>query len=651
MPDRRPAVVTVDRPTDHVASAAWRRLGLTGVAPTRIEVLKESWKTDAYRLAGCGPAGVDVIAARHATDATFVERTIYGEILPLSEVPRLRLHGVIDEADGTTWMFLDDAGEDMLDLRHHADRCLAGAWLGRLHRDLAGMSFADQLPDRGPADTLVTLRSAGESLGAVRRAGQLDDAGGRLIEDVIRRLDVVMAGWDRCADALADLPTTLVHADYVGKNLRRRRGPGEPDVLPFDWEMSGWGPPLRDLAFLDLGAYLGGARSVWGRRAADLDELADIGRLFGLVAAIAWEVPGLETGWLPRHLARTRVFHERLGSVLVRIGLEPSPARRNRGRAGVSVFDHLVRGLTTMEPRTAVNVVDVIDSEPNAFRSTFPSEIVRCLFDDGQERRLLVKRYVPGLHRGDRYWEGGPYEARIYDEILAAHDLDTPVHFGSWSDPRTGDTFLALEYVEGWRLSLSEPRWMIDAARWLGRLHRDATATAEGQPGIRRYDAPFFEGRSRDALASVRGKYPDATWIASLVRRFDTDMVPRLLGSEPVFIHGEPYPANVIISDGRIRTVDWQSAAIGPWPVDLACLTDGRWPAEVIEASVAAYAEERWPSGAPASFHDELDAARVYWSMRWLGADVDATTASKHPRYVERLRVSAERLGLVAAAG
>ena len=136
-----------------------------------------------------------------------------------------------------------------------------------------------------------------------------------------------------------------------------------------------------------------------------------------------------------------------------------------------------------------------------------------------------------------------------------------------------------------------------------------------------------------------------------LVGWFDTVMVARLLDGDQVFIHGEPYPANVIVNRGRIRTVDWQSAAIGPWAVDLACLTEGPWPTDSVEASQSAYARERWSDEAPSSFDNELEAARVYWSLRWLGTYADPTTASRQAGYIERLRASAERLGLVAAAG
>ena len=638
---------------------AWRRLGLTSTDPARIEVLKESHKTSAWRLVACGPAGADIVATRRATWTTLVERTIYHDVLSRSGGPSLRLHGVVDEDDGTTWMFLDDAGEIMPDLRNPAHRALAATWLGRVHVDLIGASFAESLPDRATDDALRTLRSTRAALRAAQGDDHLDVDGSRFLDALVRRLDAVESRWEAVAESVAGLPTTLVHGDYVAKNLRLRGDRDGHSMVPFDWEMGGWGVPLRDLSLIDLGAYLEIARPFWGPRAAELDRLADIGRLFGLVAAVSWDMPALQSGWLRRPLKRLAVYHERLGSVLVRLGMTAGagPARNTEDEAPatdseherVAADDRLSRGLRSMEPRGIARVIDVLDLEPNPFSSTFPSEIVRCALDDGVERRLFVKRYIPGIHDGDGYWGGGPYEARIYDDVLVAHDLGTPAYFGSWSDPRTGDTFLAMEFVDGWRLNRTEPSWMVEAARWMARLHRDVTPTAVRHPAVRVYDEAFFRRWSRRAGAAVRSAEPDASWVDPLVRLFDEVMVPRLLDSEPVFIHGEPYPENMIVAGRRICTVDWQSAAIGPGAIDLACLTEGPWPLEIVAACRDAYVRCRWPNATSPLFDRTLEAARLYWAMRWLGTDADATTSERQAGYVERLRDAAVQLGVVAA--
>jgi aminoglycoside phosphotransferase (APT) family kinase protein len=661
MHDPRPPITVVERPADHSAFTAWRRLGLTSADAARIEVLKESEKTTAYRLVGCGPAGADIVATRRATETTLVERTIYGDVLSRSGTPSLRLHGVIDEGDGTTWMFLDDAGEVMPDLRDPAHRALAAAWLGRVHVDLIGASFAEQLPDRATDDALQTLRSTRVALRTVQGDDRLDVDGLRSLDALVSRLDAVEGCWESVVGSVAGLPTTLVHGDYVAKNLRLRGAGVARSTVPFDWEMGGWGVPLRDLSLIDLGTYVDIARPFWGPRAPELDRLADIGRLLGLVVAVSWEVPGLQSGWLRRPLKRLAVYHERLGSVLVRLGMTAGTrlvrtadddALGPDGLSEPAATDELLtRGLRSMEPRGVARVIDVLDREPNPYRSTFPSEIVRCAFDDGVERRVFVKRYTPGIHDGYGFWDGGPYEARIYDDILVGHDLGTPAYLGSWSDPRTGDTFLALEFIDGWRLNRSETSWMVEAARWLAGLHRDVTPTAIRHPAVRVYDRAFYRHWSGRALASVRSAEPDASWVDPLIRVFDEVMVPRLLDSEPVFIHGEPYPENMIVGGDRIRTVDWQSAAIGPGAIDLACLTEGPWSTEIVDACRDAYVRHRWPDATPTSFDEAVEAARLYWSMRWLGADSNATTTERQAGYIERLRSAAIRLGLVATAG
>jgi aminoglycoside/choline kinase family phosphotransferase len=189
---------------------------------------------------------------------------------------------------------------------------------------------------------------------------------------------------------------------------------------------------------------------------------------------------------------------------------------------------------------------------------------------------------------------------------------------------------------------------MVEAARWIARLHRDVTPTAVRHPAVRVYDEAFFRRWSRRARAAVRSAEPDASWVDPLVRVFDEVMVPRLLDSEPAFLHGEPYPENVIVAGSRICGVDWQSAAIGPGAIDLACLTDGPWPIEIVDACRDAYVRDRWPDATPSKFDDTLEAARLYWSMRWLGMEADATTSKHQAGYIERLREAAVQLGVVA---
>jgi aminoglycoside phosphotransferase (APT) family kinase protein len=83
-------------------------------------------------------------------------------------------------------------------------------------------------------------------------------------------------------------------------------------------------------------------------------------------------------------------------------------------------------------------------------------------------------------------------------------------------------------------------------------------------------------------------------------------------------VHGEFSPANVLLRDGEVYPVDWESAAMAPGELDLAFFTLG-WPRRLRRRVEAAYARRRWPGGAPASFEETLRAARIHACFRVLG--------------------------------
>ena len=70
-----------------------------------------------------------------------------------------------------------------------------------------------------------------------------------------------------------------------------------------------------------------------------------------------------------------------------------------------------------------------------------------------------------------------------------------------------------------------------------------------------------------------------------------------LLISEPqTIIHGEYYPANILIKDGAIYPIDWESAAVGPGEIDLATLIEG-WDQKLAEEAKQAYIISKAASG------------------------------------------------------
>ena len=98
---------------------------------------------------------------------------------------------------------------------------------------------------------------------------------------------VTEARWSRIVASCERMPSTLVHADFVGENVRVRDDGHGLMLLPFDWGTSGWGIPARDLVGLDIGDYHAAVRERWPDvSVADLQRLARVGRLFRRIAAI-----------------------------------------------------------------------------------------------------------------------------------------------------------------------------------------------------------------------------------------------------------------------------------------------------------------------------------------------------------------------------
>lgn len=60
---------------------------------------------------------------------------------------------------------------------------------------------------------------------------------------------------ERLLDALADIPSTVIHGDFYASNVLIAHQPGTERVCPVDWEMVAVGPALMDLAALVSGTW------------------------------------------------------------------------------------------------------------------------------------------------------------------------------------------------------------------------------------------------------------------------------------------------------------------------------------------------------------------------------------------------------------
>jgi hypothetical protein len=326
---------------DHPAVRAWGQLR-PGAEPAGVELLhgeEETKKRTVYRLEGAGPDGSAVIAKRCPSEPARVERTLYEEVLPQLPVPTLTYHGLVEEPGGTfCWLFLEDAGGEPYSPRNEEHRALAARWLAALHTSAARLAAAARLPDRGPAHYLRHLLAARATIlaNSGHRALTADDRAA--LGSIVSQYDALAARWGEVEKLCDGLPRTLVHGDFVKKNLRVRADRGRAVLLPFDWgETAGWGVPAADVgspAKPDLAAYEAAVREHWpGVDTRAVQRLANLGRMFRYLAAVEWAARGLPYPCPEESRTKLRLYASRLADVIA-AGCGDEPARAGRQREG-----------------------------------------------------------------------------------------------------------------------------------------------------------------------------------------------------------------------------------------------------------------------------------------------------------------------------
>ena len=319
-----------DNLLDHQAVRAWAALKPGRVEPDGIEILKLRDKSAVYRLGGVGPDGSAVIAKRCRRPACLVERIIYERLFARQLVPALRWYGFLDEPDNVhSWLFLEDAGTGTYLPPCAEHRALAGRWLGTTHAAAAREQRLElELPDRSPVHFLKRLQVSREELVRHFENPALREDGIRMLKALVGDLDVLEGHWSEVEKVCQDERRTIVHGDFVIKNVRVRTTVGSTSLLVFDWENAGWGVPCTDLAQLtdrtvspDLDSYASALRGSW-LRVSDVRvrELAECGRFFRLVDEIGWESPLLTFGpcrFVVKPASRLRVYQGQLHQALL----------------------------------------------------------------------------------------------------------------------------------------------------------------------------------------------------------------------------------------------------------------------------------------------------------------------------------------------
>jgi len=293
--------------------------------------------------------------------------------------------------------------------------------------------------------------------------------------------------------------------------------------------------------------------------------------------------------------------------------------------------------------------VTVLDRQTNVYSSSYPSEVITCRVPDGNELQIFCK-----FNSG--FWElsakpncsGVEHEAEIYRCVLKPLGISTPRYYGLYKNESTGKACLVLEYLDqAAHLRWKNPSFMKKAAGWIGRFHALNEKRLLNCPitGHNNYNAEYYinwaRGTSRLA-GNLHRKYP---WLSTLCERFEK-IAPQYLDEPSTIIHGEYYPANILVVDENLRPVDWETSGIAIGELDLAALTEN-WPEEIVQQCELEYRRARWPGGTPNGFEERLNVAGLCENFRWLGPKPEITRKKRKVWRYERLYSLGRKMGLI----
>jgi phosphotransferase family enzyme len=307
------------------AVAAWAAVRPAGAAysPSSATTLKSfRGGSVVYRLAGIGPRGGDVIAKWTSRATVELESSLYADLLSCLPIATVRCYGIApDDDEAMGWLFLEDAGGIPYSPERPEHRRLAARWLAAMHVAATSSPVPAALSTRDAAyyrDLLERSRRAiVEGFGNPALAPEHLTS----LRAVVRRSETLLDRWPDVEQLCAAMPDTLVHADFVAKNVRVHERANGRMLVAFDWENAGWGPPAIDLPSIDLDEYareISGAWPVLGR--SDLVTMAHIGRIFWFASCVEWESWAFETESVWRLMKNMPVYEREVSAVMAELG-------------------------------------------------------------------------------------------------------------------------------------------------------------------------------------------------------------------------------------------------------------------------------------------------------------------------------------------
>jgi aminoglycoside phosphotransferase (APT) family kinase protein len=308
--------------------------------------------------------------------------------------------------------------------------------------------------------------------------------------------------------------------------------------------------------------------------------------------------------------------------------------------------------------------IEQLVRRPSPYHSSHVLEEVDVRLDDGTALLLVFKNLNPHALLPEAqqvrpdFLQDPLREIETYRTLLSPDGFSTALCYGASVDAQAGRYWLFLERVQGaalWQIGDFE-RWQ-QAARWLAAFHSHFAATPVLAQRARaahllHYDEGYYQRwRQRAHTLLAPGAVSGAT-VVWLLQRY-VQAIEILLALPPTVIHGEFYPANILIREDTngepVCPIDWEVTAVAPGLIDLAALVDGKWSEAEREALSLAYKDActtpTWDT--ETTFSQALDCCRLHLAIQWLAWANNWSPPPEHQQnWLDQALQLAERLTL-----